>query len=137
MIDNFTYRLGVESDVVPVCRLADKFESELGWVRKNSILEAVEKRELIVCYKEEEIVGFCYFHKRRDSWVTVYSIVTKKEFQRFGIGRELFNMTPRPIRLKVTTDNHKANSFYEKFEGEIVRVEVGRNRELNVWEFKN
>lgn len=54
-------------------------------------------------------------------------------FQGKGIGKYLFNMVPKPRRLKTTTDNNQSNDFY-KYQGlKNIGTEQGRKRELNIW----
>lgn len=51
-----------------------------------------------------------------------------------SIGKKLFSMVPKPIRLKCTIDNDYANEFYKRQGMKLVRVEQGKKRKLNVWE---
>jgi hypothetical protein len=79
------------------------------------------------------VVYRVHFHKRRDGWDTIHEIGVRKDFQSMGIGKELFEMVPKPRRLKTTQDNIKANDFYKMRGMNMTGTEKGKKRELNVW----
>ena len=97
------------------------------------LIDAIKNDELYVADENDKIIGFVHFHKRRDGWNTVHEIGVNPEYQGIGIGKHLFNLVPKPRRLKTTVDNKKSNDFY-KYQGLInTGTEKGRKREVNVW----
>jgi GNAT superfamily N-acetyltransferase len=110
----------------------------VGFVRRVALVRAVQLGELYVAMMasrgNEAVVGFANTHKRKDGWTTIYEIAVHPSWQRRGVGRELIDVLPRPVRLKCTVDNEGANAFYDWMGFQLVRVEDGRKRKLNVWE---
>lgn len=127
-------RYATESDIPAVQRIARQHDAVLGRVMLPALKTSVAKRELFVAVKGAQVVGFCNWHRRRDGWSTVYEIAAHRDYQGHGVGRALLNAIPRPVRLKVTQDNTRANGFYAQYGMARVAEEVGRKRPLNVYE---
>ena len=98
-----------------------------------ALKEAITKDELLVAELNGEVVAFCDFHKRKDGWNTIREIAVKKEYKLMGIGKYLFNLVPKPRRLKCTVDNEYSNNFYKQQGMKLLSIEPGRKRQLNVW----
>lgn len=127
-------RWGVENDLPAIKKIANQFKSELGYVMYPSLRRAIASRELFVAEYGRDVVGFVNWHKRRDGWHTIYEIAVRRERHGEHIGKALLSAVPKPLRLKCTVDNEAANAFYASQGLNLVRVEQGRKRELNVWE---
>lgn len=129
-----TIRYAVESDLIAIKKIANQFRDELGYVMYPSLRRAIECRELYIAEYGKQIVGFCNWHTRKDGISTIYEIAVAKHRQGESIGKALLHAVPKPIRLKCTVDNDRANGFYASQGMKLMRVESGRKRELNVWE---
>src|SRR5713226_8424257 len=125
-----------------VKRLADKHKLELGFINLGMLRKAIEADSLLVAMlaigdtgTEAGLVGFVHFYARRDSVVTLYSIVVAQEYRQRGLGRRLFaelvkvacSRGKTVIRLKCPIEL-SANAFYEHLGLKIVCVEEGKHR---------
>ncbi len=135
-------------------RLADKHKRELGFINQAMLQKAIETDSLLVATlaidaseaervgTEIELAGFVHFYVRRDSVVTLYSIVVAQDYRRRGLGRRLFAELVRiacsrgktEIRLKCPIEL-PANAFYKHLGLKIAHVEEGKHRPLNVWTY--
>ena len=131
---DIVYRLGVEEDLKGIKRLTNQLRNELPFVMNVTLREAISRDELYVAEMNNTIIGFLHFYKRKDGWNTVHEIGVLKEFQDLGIGKKLFNMAPKPRRLKTTVDNKKANEFYRRQGMTLFGQEQGKKRLLNIWQ---
>lgn len=127
------YRLGNENDIKSIKKITNQLRQELPFVMNVVLMDAISKDELYVADKDGLIVGFIHFHKRKDGWNTVHEIGILKEYQGTGVGKKLFNMIPKPRRLKTTEDNIKANEFYKRQGLKLTGQEQGKKRLLNIW----
>lgn len=119
-------RQALPPDLSWIKSMADRHRHELSFVTRATLAAAITNQELLVV----EGAGFCHYHRRRDGWHTIYHLVSEKP----GTGRVLLNAMPRPTRLKCPIDL-EANGFYAYCDGTIVRVEAGKRRQINVWEW--
>lgn len=126
--------LAKEEDLKRIKQIANQNREFIGFVMNVALKEAILKESLYIYKKENIIIGFVHFHRRLDGWNTIHELAIDKNYQKQGIGQQLFNVVPKPIRLKTTKDNINACSFYEKNGMSITRVEIGRKRELLVFE---
>ncbi len=127
-----------------VKELAERHKSELGFVNREILRKAIEARSILVVPVGEEepalLAGMVHFYIRRDNVVTLYSIAVVEAYRRRGIGRLLFNELVNitrtsgktQIRLKCPADL-PANLFYQRLGLELLTVEPGKRRPLNVW----
>lgn len=119
--------------------IANKHKKELGFVNIVALRESAEKQTLYC----EKNIGFVHWHNRRDGQTTIYSLAVNQEFRFLGWGRLLFYKVlcnavenkQHTILLKCPEDL-SANDFYEKLGFKLIRIEPGKKRKLNVWEFK-
>lgn len=125
-------------DIPDVVHVAKWLKSELGFVRRVTLERAVQSGYLYVARWQDAnndlVIGFANTYKRKDGWTTVYEIGVHPAWQRRGAGWALINVLPRPVRLKCPVDNDGANAFYDCMGFNLVRVDDGRKRKLNVWE---
>lgn len=127
-------RLAKEEDIPFVSKIARQNREFIGFVMNVALTEAIKKESLYVYEKEDSIIGFVHYHKRLDGWSTLHEIAVAKEYHGKGIGKELLNIPPEPVRLKTTEDNINAIAMYEKYGFELKRKEQGKKRELLVFE---
>jgi len=124
--------------------LAQQHKHELGFVNREILRKAIQARSvLVVPVGEEEpalLAGMVHFYIRHDNVVALYSIAVAEAYRRRGIGRLLFNKLvditresgKTQIRLKCPADL-PANLFYRRLGLELLTVEPGKRRPLNVW----
>lgn len=131
---NYTIRNATLEDVEQVKIIADSNSSEIGFVLRPALEEAVEKGHLIVAELDGEILGFCNFNIRKADGVTViYEICTDYKYRGNKIGKALIDFLQKPISLKCPVGN-ESNNFYEHCGFTLKTVEDGKKRKLNVWE---
>jgi len=135
-----------EHHLALVKRLSEQHKHELGFVNREILRKAISTRSLLIAAAEEDTsaspIGMVHFYMRRDSVVALYSIAVAEVYRRKGIGRLLFNELVNiartsgrtQIRLKCPTDL-PANVFYQHLGLEMVMVEPGKRRPINVWEY--
>ncbi|MBC7342728.1 MAG: GNAT family N-acetyltransferase [Clostridia bacterium] len=129
-------------DVSAIKKIADDHRTDCGFIPKAAFLEAVDKGWLLVAKVHGVVAGFVRFRHRRDKTTTVYEIALANHFKRQGIGTELvFALTEHArqrnqleIFLKCPA-NLPANHFYSSLGFQLVRVDSGKRRDLNVWRF--
>ncbi|MFL5624717.1 MAG: GNAT family N-acetyltransferase, partial [Ktedonobacteraceae bacterium] len=136
--------------------LADKHKRELGFINQAILRKAIEansllivpllidtaKLEQVAVETEAALAGFVHFYVRRDSVVTLYSIVVAETYRHLGMGRRLFEELvsiayahgKTEIRLKCPAEL-AANTFYERLGLRVACVETGKHRPLNVWTY--
>lgn len=127
-------RLATDEDIPQIGKIAQQNKKFIGFVMNVALAESVKKESLYVYTKDNEVVGFVHYHKRLDGWTTLHEIAVAKSHQGQGIGKELLNVPPEPIRLKTTFDNLVAIALYEKYGFQFKRTEQGKKRELLVFE---
>lgn len=139
LLGNLWIRRATADDVAACEKIARQFGSELGFVRRNGLLESVERRGLHVAYvrADNSIAGFVEFRQcvrgANAGYSVVYHLAVSRDYQRMDIGRQLLYSVPHPVRLKVTVDN-PANAFYQASGMTLLRTEQGRKRPLNVYQ---
>jgi ribosomal protein S18 acetylase RimI-like enzyme len=127
-------RLANENDLDRIKQIANQNREFIGFVMKVALKESIKNHSLLVYEKDNKIVGFVHFYKRLDVWNTLHELAVDKNYQNNGIGKELFSCVPIPVRLKTTVDNINAIKFYELNGMTQVRTELGKKRELIVFE---
>ena len=123
-----------EEDLKRIKQIANQNREHIGFVMNVALRESIKNNSLFVYEKNNIVLGFVHFHKRKDGWNTLHELVVDKQFQHQGIGQTLFNIVPTPIRLKTTLDNTNARNFYSKNGMGEVGVEQGKKRELVIYE---
>lgn len=133
-------RPAIAEDIRQIKTLADAHRYELGFLRRPSLLGAIDRSELIVAQICADIVGFVEYHNRRDQQTTLYNLVVHQDHRNRGIARYLVNA----VELDAQTNNKSwvqlkcpedlvANDFYKNLGYKLVCVEAGKTRRLNVW----
>lgn len=130
-------RLASEDDLIDIKRIANQNREFIGFVMKVALMEAIQKKSLLVFDNSTGVVGFVHYHPRKDGWHTVHELAVSKNIQGHGIGQQLLDSVPLPIRLKTTEDNVTALKFYAKNGMTIVGIEKGKKRKLTVLEKTN
>ncbi len=125
------------SDLDAIKCIADANRNELGFVMRPALTEAQARGELLVAERGDAVVGFVNYRtlsRVRRGWHTVYEICVTGGWRGQGIGAELLDAVPRPVRLKCPVDL-PANGFYRVYGMHNVWTEQpdGR-RALNVWQ---
>ncbi len=127
-------------DLPSIKALADAHRHELGFVLLPSLLEQIERGEMIIAEQDEALVGFVDYHLRRDRQVTLYHIVVAPMARRQGVGRALMAALEAigrdadclRIALKCPVDL-VSNRFYERYGFALHDTLDGRKRPLNLW----
>lgn len=132
-----------QSDIDAVKQLADQHRTELGFHSRQVYIDSLEKGELFVATRENQVVGFTRFHHRRDHRTTLYEIAVIADVRGEGIGKKLINAlvddcrrkSSRSIRLSCPVEL-PANQFYASngFIRRTRRSRPGRSRPLYEWE---
>lgn len=122
-------RLAKISDIDTIKQVAAKHTRELGFILRPALVEAVRREELLF---DDATGSFCHYHTRRDGVSVIYEICVPEQFRGGGIAREFLYMMPLPIQLKCPVDN-ESNKFYKHVGFNLVAVEDGKKRKLNVW----
>lgn len=127
-------RLATEHDLTDIKRIANQNREFIGFVMRIALIDAIQKKSLLVFEDLSGVIGFVHYHPRKDGWHTIHEIAVSKQLQSKGVGQQLFDSVPLPIRLKTTEDNLKALGFYVKNGMKIVHIENGKKRKLTVLE---
>ncbi len=139
----YTIRKGQPDDLSAIKAIADANRSELSFLLRDKVKEALEDRRVFVAMtRTDEIIGFLiYRHRQIDAQTTLSDICVVQGWRRRGVGRSLIEaLKLECIQLKRQFIQLKcpqklpANLFYERFGFNRTRVEAGRVRKLNVWQ---
>lgn len=128
------------SDIDGIKKIADAHRKELGFVRRPSLLESINRAEVFVARQNGSIIGFVEYRHRKDEQTTLYNIVVEPAYRRAGVGRNLLERLIQEaeqrrktrILLKCPTEL-AANRFYEQIGFDLYQVEAGKKRRLNIW----
>lgn len=139
--NNIKIRSALPKDIDAIKQLADSHKHELGFLRRPSLLEAIQRQELMVAQNGNGLVGFVEYRHRRDQQTTLYNLVVLPEHRLSGTGRQLVFALEEEARQKEKTlillkcpEDLPANQFYERIGYTKVRVDTGKNRRLNIWQ---
>lgn len=125
-------RFATENDLPQIKTIANQYKNELGYVMYPALRESIQRKNLIVAFFGNRVVGFVNYRARKDGKQTIYEIAAHKHFTGQHIGQGLLCAVPKPLQLKCTVDN-PANDFYAKMGMQLVGTEQGRKRPLNLW----
>jgi ribosomal protein S18 acetylase RimI-like enzyme len=133
-------RSATPDDIDAIKQLADSHRHELGFLRRPSLLEAIQRQELLVAQNSKDIVGFIEYRHRRDQQTTLYNLVVRPDHLRQGIGRDLTLALETEAQQKAKSwillrcpEDLPANQFYASIGYEKIEVEEGKLRRLNIW----
>ena len=128
-------------NIKEIKNIADTNKKIIGFVLRPALIEAVERKELLVVKaRNNRILGFINYHHRKDKQTTIYEICVKAKYRGKGMGRELIKAVANEacilgkdwILLKCP-ENAPANQFYAQVGFCHVSIENGRKRCLNIW----
>lgn len=74
--------------------------------------------------------GFVHYRKRRDGMHVIHEVAVTKEAQGKGIGRQLVESVPRPVKLLTDADNIPSNALYRKLGFVLVGRKTARSGKL-------
>ncbi len=130
------------SDINGIKKIADAHRKELGFVRRPSLLESINRAEVFVARQNGNIIGFVEYHHRKDEQTTLYNIAIEPAYRNTGVARNLIKQLIQESKERQKTrillkcpNDLAANSFYEKFGFELYQVEPGKKRKLNIWQW--
>ena len=138
---DITIRKATKEDLVQIKFLADLERKSLGFITRATILQSIEKQELIVAEKDNQVIGFQMYHHRIDHQTTLYKKTVQKAYRRLGIGRKLETfvlneaklMGQTIVRLKCPVDN-ESNHFHVAMGFDLVGIEKKTKRDLCLYE---
>jgi len=137
-------RKAIIDDLSAIKKLADLETETLGFTIQSAILEGIQMGYVFVAEIDGKIVGFQqYYHRKGDLQTTLYRKTVSKDFRSRGIGTKLVDAVVSEARelgrevlvLKCPVDN-TSNEFHKHYGFVLVRIEPGKKRELNVYEYK-
>jgi ribosomal protein S18 acetylase RimI-like enzyme len=141
-VDEITITKAELSDIDGIKQIADAHRKELGFVRRPTLIEAIDRSEILVAKQNGNTVGFVEYRHRRDEQTTLYNIAVFPEYRRLGVGRKLVQSlvneakerNKRYISLKCPEDL-TANEFYEILGFQLQVIEPGKHRRLKIWQW--
>jgi len=138
--DNLTITKAKPADIDDIKQIADSHRKELGFVRRPSLLEAINRSEVFVAKQNGLVLGFVEYRHRKDEQTTLYNIAVISRFHRQNIGRRLVEVLVTEARnrgkqyiLLKCPEELPANKFYETLNFQFYGVEPGKRRKLNIW----
>lgn len=136
----YAFRMAVIDDLAKIKELADKNKQYLGFLQRGKIEDGINKKKLLVVFDENKLIGFVIFNPTKrgvnSGYTVIYDICVDQHYRSENIGKTFVDILPKPIRLKSTIDNEIANLFYAKNGFEIISIENGKNRKLNLWQLQ-
>jgi N-acetylglutamate synthase-like GNAT family acetyltransferase len=140
---HFKTRKAVSADLDQIKFIAEKEKKAFGFITRGTIKEAILLEQIMVIEDSQRIVGFQhYYHRKRDLQTTFYHKAILEEFRGKGLGKQLVDAVVDEAKklgrlriiLKCPIDL-PSKAFHEAYGFVKVRVEDGRKRKLNVWQF--
>ena len=118
---NINIRQAVEQDKNSISIIANENSGEVGYVSYGEIMDGILRTEVLVAELDSRVIGFLIFYTRKDKYLTLYSIATKKTYRRRNIGTLLIDRLIseakkykiKGIRIKCPADIN-ANIFYQR-----------------------
>lgn len=127
-------------DLDAVKRLFDANKTALGFVLRPSLIESIQRAELLVAYRDADFVGTVHYHHRRDGQTTLYHIAVDTTSRVAGVGRALIVALQQECILRgmhsivlKCPQELPANQFYARVGFSRIRTDEGKHRPLNVW----
>lgn len=138
--DDAIVRKAIEHDLYAIKLLADAHRKELGFLRRQTLIESIRRGEVIVVQDGHALLGFVHYYHRRDSQTTLYNVVVQAGHRLQGFGKALVDalivearsLHKEEIVLKCPTEL-TANKFYLRLGFEHKCDERGKLRPLTVW----
>lgn len=123
-------RLANKDDLDKIKQIANQNREFIGFVMKAVLTTSIKNKSLLVFEKDNKVVGFIHFYKRQDGWNTIHELAVDPNYQKCGIGKELYSCVPLPIRFKTTIDNVNEIKFYKLNGMTQVRIEQGKKKKI-------
>lgn len=139
-VPDITITKAEHSDIDGIKQIADAHRRELGFVRRPTLIEAIDRSEILIAKQNGNIVGFVEYRHRRDDQTTLYNIAVISGYRGLGIGNKLVQSliaearerNKKYVSLKCPEDL-PANQFYEALGFHLYEVDPGKQRRLNIW----
>ncbi len=137
-------RKASEADLQAIKNLADREKYSLGFTRRSALEEGIRSGSIFVAEVDSQVIGFQqYYHRKSDLITTLYRKTVAHEWRNKGIGSLLVDAVVEEarqagkelLRLKCPVDN-PSNKFHQDYGFVLVRVDPGRRRKLNVYEYR-
>jgi GNAT superfamily N-acetyltransferase len=140
---NIITRKGIIEDLSVIKQIADDEKSVFGFITKGTIQEAIISGGIMVITYDNIVVGFQhYYHRKRDLQTTLYHKAIKKEFRGKGLGKLLVDavvnecvVLGRNKLLLKCPIGLSSNEFHKKYGFVLAGQEIGKLRNLNIWEY--
>jgi len=122
-------------------KIADLCKGDIGFITKQTLLNAIDERRIIVSTDNGNIVGFVHFyHRKKDKQTTIYEIAVLPQKQKRDFGKKMItelieysrHLNRETILLKCPVRNN-SNGFYKKMGFKLIKTVCGKKRQLNVW----
>lgn len=136
-------RLATPADVDAIKRIADECRAELGFHTRQSFLDSIQERELLVAFLNGQLTGFLRYHHTRAGHTTLREVAALGHVRGRGIGHALIEAliaeargtNSALIRLSCPVEL-PANEFYRSlgFRRSHRRSKPGKSRPLYQWE---
>jgi N-acetylglutamate synthase-like GNAT family acetyltransferase len=129
-------------DLNAIKRIADANRSSLGFVLRPALQAGIGRGWMFIAENDQRsVIGFVHYHHRHDLQTTLYELCVENTWREKGVGRMLVNLLilesrnigKKTVRLKAPIDL-PSNQFYQKIGFKLVGKEVGKCRNLNIWE---
>lgn len=129
-------------DVDAIKQIADANRHALGFLPRVKVLEAIDSNRVMALWTPEELAGFViYRHRKTDRQTTLSDICVATKWRGLKGGKRLVDALyaecvnfERDFILLKCPEDLPANHFYESAGFRCIRTEVGRTRQLNVWQ---
>ena len=125
-----SFEIPKESDFKSIKQIANQQREFLPALMNYNLKDGLKNNSLYIAKENNEIIGFIRWHPRKDGIQTIHEIAVKKGHEGKGIGKQLFQLAPEPVQLKVTEDNAHAIEFYKKQGLEFEKTFEGKRRNL-------
>ncbi|WP_048108637.1 N-acetyltransferase [Methanosarcina barkeri] len=132
-------------EVPQIKSIADKNKNLIGFILRGSLVESIEKENLVVLKYKKIIIGFINYHHRKDSQTTLYEICVDENNRNKGYGKILINyllqeaksQKKKTLLLNCPIDGI-AHSFYLRcgFKIKSTRTHTKNGKKLVTWVYK-
>jgi N-acetylglutamate synthase-like GNAT family acetyltransferase len=137
-------RKATRDDLNAIKELADSEIKTLGFTIRSAIEEGINLGYVFVAEADGQIIGFQqYYHRKKDLQTTLYRKMVSENFRHKGVARKLVDAVVKESKelgrsvlvLKCPFDN-ESNEFHKAYGFVLARVEPGKRRKLNVYEYQ-
>jgi ribosomal protein S18 acetylase RimI-like enzyme len=130
----------ISANIDAIKQIADAHRNELGFIRKSTLLKAIERSEVFIAKRNNNVVGFVECRHRLDEQTTLSNIAVTAECYQMGIGRKLVEALVTEAKerekeyiLLKCPEELTANEFYRAMNFQLYKVEPGNRRKLKIW----